>query len=361
MNLVKKSLNQILFVLLTTLLLNSCAEEVQQSLKSVPLAYGNLNQVVVLADKDLWEGPLGDTLVYYYSSAFPILPQPEPLFDLKHIEPAQLAKEPALKNLRCFLILDNLNDTDSPTTQWVIKDIGKEKARRAQEDPGFYSLSAKDKYAKNQLLIYQFAHSEDALIENLKKSFNAVTQKIHDAGKHIIDATVFQAGESQKLKQEIRDKMGAEIRIPADYVLAISDEEVIWVRKETRKISSNLMFKKIKYLDQSQLTKAKIKSIRDSLGRKYVSSSEPGSYMRINDKDLPMFSWVKSINNNYAIEARGIWELEHDFMGGPFVSYLIHNSQKGELLFVDGFLHAPGEEKREYMQELEYIISSVEF
>ena len=76
---------------------------------------------------------------------------------------------------------------------------------------------------------------------------------------------------------------------------------------------------------------------------------------------LLITSFVKTINNNYALEARGVWELENDFMGGPFISYLIHNPQKGELLFIDGFVYSPGERKREYMQHLEHIISSVEF
>jgi hypothetical protein len=48
-------------------------------------------------------------------------------------------------------------------------------------------------------------------------------------------------------------------------------------------------------------------------------------------------------------------------MGGAFVSYLIHNPEKEELLFIDGFVYAPGKEKRNFMQQLEFIISTVEF
>ncbi len=83
--------------------------------------------------------------------------------------------------------------------------------------------------------------------------------------------------------------------------------------------------------------------------------------MRINDVDLPMFTYVKTINNRYAIEARGIWELENDYMGGPFISYLIHNPDKNELLFLDGFVYAPQEDKRNYVQYLEHLLSNVKF
>ena len=48
-------------------------------------------------------------------------------------------------------------------------------------------------------------------------------------------------------------------------------------------------------------------------------------------------------------------------MGGPFVSYMMRNANTNELLFLDGFIHAPGEEKRRYMQELEHVLHSVQF
>ncbi|MCB0632620.1 MAG: DUF4837 family protein, partial [Lewinella sp.] len=51
----------------------------------------------------------------------------------------------------------------------------------------------------------------------------------------------------------------------------------------------------------------------------------------------------------------------NDFMGGAFVSYLIHNPEKKDLLFVDGFVHAPGKDKRDFMENLEYIISTTEY
>ena len=48
-------------------------------------------------------------------------------------------------------------------------------------------------------------------------------------------------------------------------------------------------------------------------------------------------------------------------MGGAFISYLRHNPDNNELLFVDGFVHAPGKDKRNFMQHLEHIISTVNF
>ncbi len=362
----KMNNRKVFYLSLLTLVfsLSSCSEEMQQSLQPVPLAFGKLNQVMVLADAQLWEGPVGDTMDYYYAAAYPILPQPEPIFDLQHISPEQLDKEPIRRQLRNFIIVANLNDKDSPTTQLVLKDIGEEKARRAKEDPSYNSIVGKDKWAKGQLLVYQFAWSEDELIENLKNNFPAISKRIHDADAERLEATLFFEGENRKAMDEISNTMDVRLRVPADYYkVPIEADDLIWMRKETADLSSNLMLRQVDYQDQSQLTKEGIKAIRDSLGRKYISTSLPNvdTYMRINDIDLPMFTSVKTLNNNYTLEARGIWEIVNDYMGGAFVSYLIHNPDKKELLFVDGFVHAPGKEKRDFMQQLEYIMDTVQY
>ena len=62
-----------------------------------------------------------------------------------------------------------------------------------------------------------------------------------------------------------------------------------------------------------------------------------------------------------ALQARGIWEMVDDFKGGAFISNLMLDQDRGELILVDGFLYAPSiPKKRNYMQEIELIISSAE-
>lgn len=346
---------------ITVLLLFGCSEDVKRGLQPVPTAFGKINAIDVIADKEIWEGPVGDTLRFYYSSAYLILPQPEPVFDLRHFTPEVLEGDPILRELRSYLVIANLSDRGSPTTRMVLRDIGEEKARRAKEDPSYNSTVGRDKWARGQLLVYQFGYSEDALIDNLKNNFPAISKKFQEADEKKIEATVYQDGESPTLKKEVQEKMNAEMKVPNDYVLAMSNGDIIWMRKETQELSSNLILSRVDYTDQSQLSKEGIKAIRDQIGKKYISSTLPDTYMKINDVDLPMFTFVKTVHNNYALEARGIWEIVNDFMGGAFISYLIYNPDKKELLFVDGFIHAPGKDKRDYMEYLEHIISTVKY
>ncbi len=336
-----------------------CSAEVRDKLSPAPNAMGKVNEIVVIADNSIWEGPVGDSIQYYLSSAYLILPQPEPIFDLRHMTPDDLTEVPIRKNFRTYLVIGNLSNSTSETTEMIKQDLGMEKVRRAKEDKNFNISLGHNKWANPQLLIYQFAFSDDDLIANIKKNYQAITQKVYENDEPYLEANIYQVGTNLELKKIIKKEFNAEINIPDDYYLALDDSvtNTLWLRKETDFLSSNIFIHKRKYTDQKQLSKEGIKEIRNTLG-KFVSTEIENTYMLINDVDLPMFLKTMQINDRYAVEARGIWEIENDFMGGPFISYAIHNPETNEILYLDGFIHAPGKEKRDYMQQLEKIFTS---
>lgn len=342
------------------LLFSSCTNSSgPSSLQSIPTAFGNIGQVVVVADDDVWEGAVGDTLQFYYSSAYLILPQPEPMLDLVHFTPEDLAKEPTRRELRNYIFVGNMNDEDSPTARMIKEDVGEAAIQEAKESGKRIPKVGKDKWARGQMTVYQFGFSEDELIQALKDNFDVIVNRIQKSDQDRVDATVYIGGENGSLNSLVRNKLGVKLRVPKDYSLALENDDIIWMRRETEESSSNILMKRLAYSDPKQLTKESIKAIRDSAGR-YVSSELEDTYMKINDVDLPMFFEVKNLNKLYAVEARGIWEIENDYMGGPFVSYLVHNPKDNSLIFIDGFLHAPGKDKRNMMMMIEYILQTVE-
>jgi len=130
----------------------------------------------------------------------------------------------------------------------------------------------------------------------------------------------------------------------------------MWLRRETEETSSNIILSKIPYQRKEQLSREGIKAIQEAIGKKYVSTQLDNTYMKINDVDLPMYVNPIRFKNLYALEARGIWEIVNDYMGGAFVSYLILNPKTNDLIFIMGFLHAPGEDKRNFIQQIDHVI-----
>lgn len=355
------SFKHIWILLLTAMLAFSCTPEVRQKLATVPNAFGSRNQIIVVADSSLWESAVGDTFIYYFASAYPVLPQPEPIFDLTLYTPQNLEEKPLRRNLRNYIFLADLDDDNSPTTQMVKKDLGEEKLQNVQTDKNASTAVTTDRWAKNQLIIYLYNHGAENLKEQIIRNFPAIKKRIDKANEPKVAANIFINGENKAIQNKIERDFGLKSRVPDPYFVAYDEEDVIWIRRETPVSSSNIMIHKMPYKSQDQLTREYLKSVRDSLGKKLVSTEIEGTFMQTNDVDLPMLVENKPLNGNYAIEARGIWEMVNDYMGGPFVSYLTINAKTNELYFIDGFIYAPSKEKREFMQNIEYVIQSLKF
>ncbi|MEM6697452.1 MAG: DUF4837 family protein [Bacteroidota bacterium] len=356
-----KHIKHIGIAFLLSILLYSCSQEARSQLRPTPNAYGPRNQLVVVMDDELWKGDVGDTVRYYYGSAYPILPQPEPIFDLTHFTPKELEEDGFRKELRNFLFVADLSEESSPTTQMLNEDLGSEKIRAAKEDVNASTTVAKDRWAKEQLMIFVYSDGKETLKDQLIKTFPAAKKRIDKANSDKIESNVYVSGENGFVNSEVQESMSLGMRIPKPFIIAYDEQETIWLRRETPVSSSNIMIHKQPYQSTGQITRENLKSIQDSLGKKLVSTDIDGTYMRINDVDLPMLTETIELNGNYALEARGIWDIVNDYAGGPFVSYLTVNPKTNELIYINAFVHAPGEEKREFMQNLEHIVSTIQF
>ena len=326
-----------------------------------PAAFGVSNGIVLVADDDVWNGPIGDSIRFYFSAPYLILPQPEPIFDIKHFTPDALLKEPIRQEFRHIIFVGNIKDDSSPTTQIIRKDIGVERVDRAYKDPSFTSLEGKNKWARNQIVMYIFGRTDEEVAKNVVANFPAIAKRFQGRDNDLINADAYTAGINAKIMEEVKKTMDVDMKIPSEYFVAVNDGETMWIRKENSKISSNILITRVPYKSKNQFSKKYIKELRDKIGKKYVSTRADSTYMQTNDIDLPIFTTITTLNGDYCMEARGIWEIVNDFMGGPFIGYLVHNPNKDKLLYIEGFLHAPSQEKRNYMQQLQLILSSAKY
>ncbi len=351
------------FFSIALLFLWSCASE--SSKPTSPFtpdknqAHGRVNQILVIAEDDLWKSPVGDTFFYYFGAPYILLPQPEPIFDVQHLTPEQLSEQTVKKEFRTVLFLADLNNENSSVSSLVKADLGGEKLAEVLQGKKYGVTVGRDKWAKEQLLFYIHGFGEERLVENIQKNFPSIARKINEKDETIVKANAYQAGRNDKLAAEIKSIFNLDLDVPGDFQKAFfnSQTNTMWLRRDVREVNVNILIHKRPYTNKSQLTKEGIKKIRDEVGR-IVTSTVTGSYMRINDVDLPLFVENKTINNQYAVQAKGIWDMVNDFKGGPFVSNLMLDEKAGELILVDAFVFAPQKDKRNYMQEMELIISS---
>ena len=83
----------------------------------------------------------------------------------------------------------------------------------------------------------------------------------------------------------------------------------------------------------------------------HIPGEREGMYMATDS----MFVDVKNImvKGEYAQEARGLWEMEGDMMGGPLVSHARVDRANGRVIVAEAFIYSPDKMKRNLMRQME--------
>ena len=63
-------------------------------------------------------------------------------------------------------------------------------------------------------------------------------------------------------------------------------------------------------------------------------------------------------------EMRGFWDVEGDFMGGPYVSFTTVDTERNRVFTLDGYVYAPDLQKprkRNYVRGIEHLLYGIGF
>lgn len=340
------------------LIVSACSESFNDKMKYKPMALGETNEIAIIADKEWWDAGLKDTILHYFASTYIITPRPEPLLKVRHFTPEDINSEVLKRGLRMYLIVSDLTDTASLTTKMVTKHLGVNKVNEAINNTKINSRILKDLWAQDQRVIYTFANSKQQVYDNLAQQYPSILNAVHKHDEKKLLATTFVTGKNPKIARQIDSTVQLRIDIPEGYFIAVREKDFIWVRNETTHISTNVMIKRVPYSNQEQLTESGMLAILEGLG-KYVTTDRDGSYMSVDDTNFKVYLYKKNIDEKYALEMRGIWQMENDFMGGPFVSYAILDEKAQSIIFINTFIFAPGKTKRNMLQQLDCIVGTL--
>lgn len=337
------------------LLLSSLFFSCESGTKVRPLSYGKLDNVLVVSNNYIWQETAGDSLRAKLAALYPITPQPEPRLDLRHERPDSLDK--VLKTRRVIVILSDLLDTADFGRKLTVQALGEKGLEKALKQENFHLAFQKDRWAEGQLVIYWFAAGYPALIKSISNDYPTVLQRIGEVEDKQLKRQLYFSGEDEELGQEIAQHFGFRLRMPKGYLRAHKDSATMWFRYETNKISSNIF---LSVLPDTTISEDFFKAKRNELSQKYFASRIEGSFMQIDDRFVPVFFDDFSLGKKgmNGLQARGLWYIVNDFMGGSFVSYLFRDPERKRLILLDAFVHAPGQAKRPELRKLDAVLSS---
>ena len=281
----------VLIVLVCTIL--SCNEGTKQNQRMVPKSSGNLYNVSVVVDNELWNGNVGDAIRDVLTTVVPGLPQPEPMFDINQIPP-QVFSGFAAKN-RIVLKIEKSDKSEIKI--------------------------ATDAYAQPQKVIVVSGSNDTKLIEVLKDN----KDKILDTFKNQeIEARQALTNNSLHTNNNIEKKLGISIKFPSIYRIAKEDGDFFWVRKNLTTGTNNFMVYQVPLdaIDKEGDITQQIITIRDSVGKKYIPGPIDGSYMKTEEAYTP-FLFTTIIDNKPTYEVRSTWDIEGTYNAGPFVNYMV--------------------------------------
>ena len=351
-----------IIISLCFLTLGSCNDEVANQFSPKPSALGRLNEIEIISDDEVWDGATGDSIRYYFGSSYPIMPTPEPIFDMRQFSPRDLAAEPLRKELRTYVVVADLQDDESATTKMIRKDLGEERFMNLKTSKEYSSTIGRDKWARNQLLIYIMGNGKANVHKAIRENFPTIAKKINEHDEAQLMASIYSVRRTNPgLERKVKEMFGIDMVVPGDYRLAVEDkgQKQLWLRRDDKKGAIlNIMMQAEKYGDQSQFDTKNIKNTLNTLSKQYVKTNTIGSIMIINDEDLPVYDYGYEIDGQYTRELRGVWEMTDDFMAGPFVAYAINLKESNTILYIYAFVYGPGISKRNLIQQLDHIVKS---
>lgn len=336
-----------------------------------PNATGREFELVVVTDSVLDRNDtLRSALQAVFARPFPGLPQREAWFKLNFLPQDKL--DNYTKRHKSLLFLDT-GRPDSEIRGLMDQIYGQEKMMRLRSDDDRVYLAAEDVWAKPQRVSFLFADSKEGLLGRLRRKDSALVALFHQNELENLRQVVYKTEEQEALAARIRRKHGLGLRVPINFKLAKSYSrpknaqaldslglnELVWLRSETRETSNHILLYSQPYRSQAQLEQDSSIALRSQVGKQFIPGPKKGSYMWTETVDYLPESDIVDFNGMYAREIRGLWEVEGDFMGGPFLHYTILDEAHQRVIHLDGFVYAPGTNKKPFVARLEVILHTL--
>ena len=295
---------------------------------------GKPGEMIVVMTKEAWKDTSGSLIRYKLAQPHPALPQAEPLFDLINVPPE--AFKEIFRTTRNVLItrISSMYDNNGIEFQndiWAYPQTVIQIEARTPAD--FDSIVN----ANSERILSHFLLGEKRrLNENLNKYY---------------DKAVYNA---------LLKDFNLTLKTAPGFFITKKTDKFAWIRYETPEISQGIVVHIYPYTSDSTFTLRYQIAKRDSLLKNDVPGPSAGSYMAT-EKRVDSEFYILEHNKNYASEMRGLWRVENDFMGGPFISLTELDASAQRVVEVYGYVYAPSKNKRDLLRQVEAMVYSLTF
>lgn len=293
----------------------------------MPNASGLPYEMLVVMDDAQWERPVGRALFNVLDTDVPGLPQSERSFRITRVEPSGM-------NSNMFRIMRNIIKVDI------------QKDRYTQPKFKF----ARDVYSHPQMMMTLQAPDEASLAQYIEENAQSI---IDFFTKSEMNREINNLREQHNpmVSNLAKELLGVDIWVPFEVDNYKKGKDFLWASTNTGKKDMSIVLYSYPYTDTNTFTLEYFLNKRDSVMKVNIPGGPEGSYMTT-QRDY-VYVEDATVHGKYAQVARGLWKVQGDRMGGPFVSHSRVDEVNGRVIVAEAFVYAPEMLKRDLIRRME--------
>lgn len=296
---------------------------------------GRTNEMLVVTNSEaIWNGSVGTEIKEFFGRYQTGLPQPESTYDLAHVSEPNFSQ--LFKTHHNLFIVDINTNFDEPILE-----------------------TRQDLWARPQRVVKITVPDQQAFFDVFDEHKEAIMD-LFDANERRRAAQAFGTIEDFGIKNQLKERFDIDITIPKSFFIAKQTDDFVWLRREAQQFSQGMLIYFYPYVDTMAFAPDRIMDIRNIFTKQHVPGPAEGSFVRISMFEPPVSRRI-DFNGRFAVELRGMWELEGDFMGGPFISYTMVDERRQRIVTIDGYVYYPNKDKKNLLRQLEALIFTLDF
>lgn len=289
-------------------------------------ATGFAYEVVVVMDQERWKGEAGEAIKGDLTASIAGLPQSEPSLKVTYVQPKDF--NGLLRYVRNILIVTI--------------------------DPNVYTKTSlayeADRWAQNQVVVTLRTPDEASLL--------AYMQEGHTLSDFFVKVEMRRAISQLKdsystlVMDKLKEQFDVMLNAPSNFTYYKDTTDFFWSSNNANTGRMDLVVYSFPYTDPNTFTADYLVAKRDSVMKANLPGSFPGSYVQT-EKRAGVDYQAITLQGKYCGVMRGLWRVQGDMMGGPFVSHTRLDEQNNRVIVVEGFVYAPETEKRNFIRRIE--------
>ncbi|HQB78753.1 MAG TPA: DUF4837 family protein [Tenuifilaceae bacterium] len=314
--------------------ISSCKKGSQGKRSFLPNVTGRAGEVLVVLPRDLKNDTITGTFRSILGDDYPFLPQSEPMFDM------------------IFVPSENFGDIFRSHRNIVYTKVDKSVTKSQ-------ITVQRDVWASPQTVISFSSPTWDSLRLFVMEQKETFIKYLEQAERDRIVQNAMQY-EATGTREFLKKKFGVSLYLPKGYRINLDTTNFAWISHETPEISQGVLVYEFPYTDANTFTSEYLVERRNEFVGKFIPGPTNGSYMITSTFFPPQYTPLM-YKNRYFGQIRGLWDVHKHPMGGPYISLVTLDEAKNRIIVVEGFVYAPGKQKRNYLRQLEAVLFTFAF